>query len=165
MQTTKGLRVTVHDMLLELQRRGYDVSKALTLEEFFDVPVLKSNRYKTRAGTASRKLKDGSNTITLSSLLWLAPGNAWDYIHETFLHELAHVMSSDNTAHGTEWMNNCRYLGIKPERYHDYQHMGRQPLKVVAACDNCKTEWQARKRLAKRKTYSCPYCKIPIRKF
>ena len=156
--------MTVHDMLLDLQRRGYNVTNALKLEQYYDVEVLKSNHYKTRAGAAKRYKKDGRNVIVLSTLLWLAPGNAWDDVYETFLHELAHVMSSDNASHGFEWMNNCRYLGIKPEQFHEYKHMGRRPLKLIAACDRCHQEWTGRKRLSKRRTYSCPDCKIPVRK-
>ena len=157
----------VRDLLLELDQRGLDVKRALELcpweSKIGNVPVDRSTRYRTCAGKAFRN-KDGSpKLIVLSYLLWMEPGNAWDSVRKTFVHEIAHLLSH-SWGHTAEWRRLCLYLGGTGARCHNYQVMQRQrrELKLVAACNICNYEWKKRKRLSQWKRYHCPKCKTEL---
>lgn len=155
--------MTVSEMLSDLRSRGYDVDAALVaISERPDVgkvEVVKA-KYKRKAGTAN-KYSDGTFVIKLASKLWLTPGNAWNTVHETFIHELAHIFTQftvDIRSHGPTWKGWCELFGIAPNQYHSYKHIGRKKLHVVAVCIDCTHEYVGRRRLNRRYTYSCVHC-------
>jgi len=114
-------------------------------------------KYKRKAGTATR-YNDGTHIIRLASRLWLTPGNAWDAIYNTFLHELAHCFAQDVRAHGWEWARWCKIFGIKPDIYHPYEHLKRKKAFVVAVCIDCTHEYTGRRRLNRTWKYTCHLC-------
>jgi len=155
--------MTVSEMLSELRRRGYDVDGALVAiterPEIGETEVVKA-KYKRKAGTAN-KYNDGTFVIKLASKLWLTPGNAWDTIYNTFLHELAHIFTQftvDIRSHGQVWKNWCVIFGIEPEQYHPYEHLRRKKKFVVAVCVDCTHEYFGRRRLDRNATYRCTKC-------
>ena len=155
--------MTVYEMLFELRDRGYDVNAALVAisekPEIGKVEVVKA-KYKRKAGTAN-KYRDGTFVIKLASKLWLTPGNAWDAIHETFIHELAHIFTQftvDIRSHGSVWKNWCEIFGIEPDQYHSYEHLRRKKAFVVAVCVDCTYEYVGHRRLNRHATYYCSRC-------
>ncbi len=147
--------MTVRSMLFALKLKSYDVSEAFSMctEEILNLPVEKNTRYKTVAGRAL------GHKIVLASKLWEVPGNAWDAIHSTFMHELAHVLAPWH-GHDSEWKSIAIRLGDDGERCHNYENMSRTPRKrkAVAACIPCEKVWYRKKRLAKNRTFHCPKC-------
>ncbi len=152
--------MTVREMLFDLQRRGYNVDAVLVaITERPDIgksEVIKA-KYRRKAGTATR-YRDGTFIIRLASRLWLTPGNAWDAIHETFLHELAHCFTKNIVSHGAYWQSWCKLFGIEPDKYHPYTHLRRKKPFVVAVCVDCTHEYLGRKRLNHRTAYYCKFC-------
>ena len=147
--------MTVRSMLFALKLKGYDVSEAFAMcdERILNLPVEKNKRYKTVAGRALR------DKIVLAARLWEVPGNAWDAIHSTFMHELAHVLAPWH-GHSDVWKQIAIRLGDDGERCHNYENMARKPRprKAVAACIPCEKVWYRKKRLNKNRTFHCPIC-------
>jgi predicted SprT family Zn-dependent metalloprotease len=155
--------MTVKDMLDELKRRGYDVERALKLKKFWDVPVVKSGKMRSTAGRATR-WPNGKQEIRLATRLWLAPGNSWDHVHRTFIHELAHLICREIQSHGDEWKGWCAHLGGEPVRFHSYEHLSRRPTKAVAMCQPCDKVFHRRNRLPRHRMYTCPKCGTEVTK-
>lgn len=162
--------MNVRDLLLELDRRGLDVKRALELcspeSKIANVPVTRSTRYRTCAGKAFRNRDGTPKKIILSYLLWMEPGNAWNSVRSTFVHEIAHLLSR-TWGHTREWRMLCLRLGGTGERCHNYKTMPRKPqrpMKPIAACYSCDKVFNGRKRLTKNKDYYCKTCSGEIKK-
>jgi predicted SprT family Zn-dependent metalloprotease len=153
--------MNVLEFLEDLSARGFNVTDAigyvLDREDMQTVPVILSSRLKTCAGKAWRT-SDGMR-IELSGRLWLGE-NAWKDIHETFIHELAHLFNRTVTGHGRDWRIWCRRLGIEPEEKHHITHMlgSRRELKIVGLCERCDQTFEGRKALNKNSNYTHTDC-------
>jgi predicted SprT family Zn-dependent metalloprotease len=160
----------IHDLLLELDRRGLDVKRALELcpseSDIGNIPVTRSTRYRTCAGKAFRNNDGTPKKIVLSYLLWMEPGNAWDSVRKTFVHEIAHLLSR-TWGHTYDWRRLCISLGGSGERCHNYKTMPRRPRQEIpiAACHACDEVFTGRKRLARNKDYYCKKCNGEIERF
>ncbi len=147
--------MTVKSMLFALKLKGYDVSEAYAMcdERVLNIPVIKNDRYRTVAGRAFR------DKIILSAKLWEVPGNAWNAIRDTFIHELAHVLSPI-CGHGPTWKAIAVKMGDDGERCHNYENMNRKSRerKAIAVCMSCEMVFYGRKRLAKNRRHYCRSC-------
>lgn len=113
----------------------YALELAMRLLPMPAPPSVEWRPYRTTAGRAYFD----ENTIRLSSIL-LTDG---DRIHETVLHEYAHLwvhMRYGGRAkpHGTEWQHAMRVLGADPSVTHQYAvQRNRVPRRLVYACSTC----------------------------
>lgn len=155
--------MTVHDMLCELRRRGFDVMVAMKCvsnrPDIKNAPVIKTRLKKRWAGEAKR-YADGAFEIALDRRLWLLPGDeAWIAVKDTFLHELAHLFSINVSSHGSLWQNYCRRFGIEIRVSHGYKSFktahNRMPMKLVAHCVECQTDILRARRLARGRKWKC----------
>jgi predicted SprT family Zn-dependent metalloprotease len=147
--------MNVQDMLKNLEERGYDVSQALVevglRDDIANAKVIISEKYRKVAGRA--RWVNGLPQIILARRLWITPGDAWKIVHETFLHELAHLFFPKE-GHGYHWQLTCIKFGIKVERFHDYCGLKGNSLRLVAKC-NCGKEYFGKRRLDRYRSYQC----------
>jgi len=148
--------VPVKDFLLQLREHGYNVDAAFDLcsEKILCLPVIKVTNLRTCAG------KTYTYKIVLSHLLWMEPGKEWEAVFETFMHELAHLITGLGEGHNWKWKWTCRKIGCDDSRCHNLRTMQRKPRKrkLVAACFPCDKKWHAKKKLSEWKIYRCPSC-------
>lgn len=125
------------------------------------VAVKWNSRMRTAAGRAFFK----TNTIELNPKLQELPGDQRaDEIRNTFLHELAHLVSYARSGgkriqpHGVEWKQACADLGIPGEdRCHALDFEPRRMKKRFAyECLHCGTVVERVRRL--KRTVACFHC-------
>lgn len=138
---------------------------------FESITVTWNPRMRSRLGVA----KYGPRTIELNArLLEDNPSELLD----TFIHELAHIVTNDVygngtrfnkiKGHGREWRQVMRMFGAKPEQYHhlNVDHLKHKRKKFVATCgcsDRHHTVGIIRKnKIDKGARYVCKICKDVI---
>jgi hypothetical protein len=130
--------MNIKELLVQLDLRGYDIAKITEviarrwhgdIFKFFEVPVIVNEN-----GTPVK--------IVLAERLFR---NGWRFVHETFIHEIAHLLNPFEH-HGHWWRTDCLAMGGDGSRTHTLPFMRRErrPLKVVGYCQKCGDEVMAK---------------------
>lgn len=153
----------------EVMETIYDFARGLGLDHAADMArahgaaagiVRWNGRLRSTAGRA-RGAKYHS-TIELNPKL-RREGRA--AIVDTFLHELAHILTP-GAGHGPEWRAMARRLGHTPKRTHRYVALRstRRPVKVVAKCEGCGVEIRRRRAMPRGVEFKHTACGGRIRR-
>ena len=112
--------------------------------------TFKWDRSKRRFGQCRYRLKEVGISKPLAEL------NDADNVHDTVLHEIAHVLASVRgfvrEGHGQNWKDICVEIGAKPVRCYSADQVVLPKMKYTGTCPKCLTTFQ-KARMPKHKRY------------
>ena len=121
------------------------------------------------AGQAGKDKKTGVWFVNFNRRLMSDDNNWQDYVDETIIHEVAHIIAfvtKLDRGHGPNWKAIMRKLGAVPSRCHDYDvsavsRSRRHAVKYIYKC-NCSTYSLSRVNHKKEDKKACPLCDTPL---
>lgn len=101
-----------------------------------------------------------SKRITLSKTLTFL--NDQEQVRQTLMHEIAHALTP-GAGHGPRWRQQCRALGIAPQRCYDEESVAAPPRRAaryVIGCPAC--DWWRDRHRRPTQRLICRQCRTPI---
>lgn len=153
----------VHNRLVEVYYKIYEQFPTIQL----NFPTIVYKNLGTTAGRAT-EYGDDSTEIALNHILLV--DNVDHFINDTIPHEMAHLVvmkfCPDAKAHGSEWFEACRRLGMKEISVcHDLDtSASRRNITRVEAYCQCMTHQVTLRKARAIKTgdYICQKCKTKV---
>lgn len=143
-QLTKGLNCIMFNVSADLKKRVEQRLAECVAKSGIDTGKI-TIKYDINSKRLGGQAIYSTNTIRLNPVFLNA--HTEQYIFDTVAHEWAHLAAHKKygrfiSAHGTEWKNTMRSIGVPPERCHSYKvpdgiRVGKQVKKYAIVCNQC----------------------------